>query len=116
MMMASLYGRLGGDPRPLETKTGATMASCSVAVDVTAHNAEDPETLWLKVLAFGKTTEQLLCHRKGDLISLSGKITQSRWIKDGVEQTNLQIIADTVISAKTVRPYGKKKASPETDT
>ena len=63
MMMVSAYGRLGSDPKPLQTKSGKPMTAASIAVDVTG-NSENPETLWLKVLAFNKTADQLLHHIK----------------------------------------------------
>jgi hypothetical protein len=44
MIRASLYGRLGQDPQSLTTKSGKAMARASIAVDCTAHNAEQQET------------------------------------------------------------------------
>ena len=108
MMQSSVYGRLGNDPRQLKTKSDKTMASCSIAVNVTG-NSETEETLQLKVLAFNRVADQLLKHSKGDLISVSGRIQQNRWVKDNEERVDLQIIVDTVVSAKTVRPGGGRK-------
>lgn len=90
MMQASVYGRLGGDPRQHETKTGKTMASTSLAIDVTG-NSEAQETLWLKVLAFNKNADQLLRHSKVDLVSLSGRIQQNRWDKGWSRENGLTV-------------------------
>ena len=68
----------------------------------------------MKVLAFHRVADQLLRHSKGELISLSGRIQQTRWLRDGEEKTNLQIIADSVVSSKTVRPGGGRKKQEST--
>ena len=111
MMQAFIYGRLGGDPRQHQIKSGKTMVSVSIAVDVTG-NSETQETLWLKVLTFNRVADQLLERSKGDLVSLSGRVQQNRRTKDGEERVDLQLIADSVISARTVRPGGRKKQEP----
>lgn len=109
-MYASIHGRLGATPKQIQTKSGKPMATGSVAVSV-GSNGEETETLWLGVLAFGKIAESFLKHQKGDLISLSGRAQQNRWTNsEGVENVRLEIIADSVISARTVRPSGKRKA------
>jgi len=110
MMQASVYGRLGRDPQTRQTKTGADMVTCSIAVDAAPGNSEQPETVWFQVLAFGKVAETLARHQKGDLVSLSGRITQSRWTNQAAEEkTGMTIITDAVISAKSVRPSGGRK-------
>ena len=116
-IQAAVYGRLGRDPEQRTTKSGRAMAAASIAVDVTG-NSEDQETVWFQVLAFGKVAESMMKHSKGDLVSISGRITQSRWAgKDGEERTSLTLMADTVISARTVRPNaGRKKADNQPET
>ncbi len=79
MIQASIYGRLGRDPATKQTKSGGSMVTASIAVDATPVNSEEPETVWFQVLAFGRAGETLERHSKGDLISMSGRITQSRW-------------------------------------
>jgi single-stranded DNA-binding protein len=79
---------------------------------VTPGNADQQETLWLSVLAFGRQAEALLRHKQGDLVSMSGKVTQSRWTgQDGTGREQLRIIAESVISARTARPGGGRKAN-----
>ncbi len=113
MIQASIYGRLGRQPENRQTKTGNAMTTCSIAVDATPSNhAGDQETIWFQVLAFGRAGETLDRHSKGDLVSLSGRITQSRWAgSDGDERVSMTIVADAVISARSVRPGGGRKAN-----
>ena len=103
------YGRLGADPRQIQTTTGKTMASASIAVDVSAREVE--ETLWLGIVAFGGVAETLLKHGKGDMVSVCGRVQISRWkASDGTDKDQLQVVADSLISARTVRP-GRKSAT-----
>ncbi len=116
MMHASIYGRLGGIPSERQTKKGSPMTTVSVAVDVTPNNAEEQETVWVSVMAFGKVAEVLASHEKGELVALTGRLTQSRW-KDkitGEDRTGFTLVADSLVSARTVRPGRKQKRAAET--
>lgn len=109
MMLSSVYGRLVFAPRELATKTGTRMVSARVAVDVTGRG--DPETFWLDVLAFGANAELLAAHIKGEMIAATGKVTLSRYVKDGTEREQYQLVADAIMSTRTVRPSGGKRAA-----
>ncbi len=64
--------------------------------------------MWLSVLAFGRQAEALERHRKGELLSVAVDGT-SQWT--GAERRTWQgwqVIADSVISARTARLGGKK--------
>ena len=116
-MQASAYGRLGQDPRPIATSTGKTMVVASVAVDAGRGESTDSPPLWLGVVAFGRVAEELARHGKGDLISVSGRVQRNDWTgKDGTRHEQLQIVADSLVSARTVRPGGRRKASGSTNT
>ena len=123
MIQANIYGRLSRDPQERQTKSGKTMVMCDVAVDATPANSDADETMWINLLAFGRQADVLLRHKKGDLLSFSGKLTQSKWRSDnsqGQERTNFSVLADSIISARSVRPStggGRKAANtgnPET--
>jgi len=108
MIRISAYGRLGQDPQSITTKSGKPMARASIAVDVTAHNAEQPETEWLSVVAFGRAAEDLLRLSKGHLVAVSGSLSRNRWTaKDGTEKVTWQVVAEDLHGAATVRPTGK---------
>ena len=107
-MQVSIHGRLGKDAQPIATKTGKDMASASVAVDVSPRDNE--ATLWVRVVAFGRLAEQLAKHVKGDTIAASGRLELSRWTAaDGTERESWNLIADALVSARTVRPGGGKR-------
>ena len=113
MMQAAAYGRLGVDPKPITTKTGKAMTAASLAVELVDRKSEDPVTEWLSVICFGRTADALLKHAKGDLISIAGRVQVNCYTaKDGSSRRELQIIADSVVSSKSVRPGGRKKARP----
>lgn len=106
-MQASIYGRLGQDPRSIDTKSGKTMVVASVAVSIGEH---DEPPLWVGIMAFGRVADDLLRHAKGDLISASGRVQRSSWTtQTGEKREQLQIVADSVISSRTVRPSGGRR-------
>lgn len=101
-LQASAYGRLGGAPRAIETKNGKPMAVATLAVDV---GDDEGPPLWLGIVAFGKLADLLLRHAKGDLVSASGRVQVRRWTDtDGSGREQLQLVADALVSARTVRP------------
>lgn len=104
------HGRLVDDPQVKQTSKGTNMALARMAVTVPCHNADDGQaTLWLSVLAFGKQADQLARHEKGDLISVAGNMQISQWAgQNGETRQGWQVIADSVISARSARPGGKR--------
>ena len=89
------------------------MATASAAVDVTQGEG-DQQTLWLGLVAFGKAAESLMRNHKGDLLSIQGKTTQSVWTDKttGEERSRLSVNVESIVSARTARPGGRKKAKP----
>ncbi len=108
------YGRLGGDPRSIDTKSGKAMAVASLAVDVgDSSDAGDAAPEWLGVVAFGGQAEKLLQHGKGETLSVSGRLQRRTYTdRHGEQRTQLQVVADNLVSARTARP-GKRKAKDE---
>ena len=112
----AVYGRLGSDPREHVTSKGGAMATASLAVDVPdrSQGAEGgaTETLWLRVTAFGRVADDLLLCAKGDPVSASGRLQFSRWTdREGDEREQWAIVADALVSARTVRPRGGRRKS-----
>lgn len=112
----SAYGRLVADPQSRTTANGTSMTMGRLAVALPCHAAEGGEvTFWLGVVAFGKQADALAEHVKGDLVSVAGTMQVNQWTgKDGGTQQGYQVVADSVISARTARPGGKR--SPITDS
>ncbi|MBJ8789081.1 single-stranded DNA-binding protein [Citrobacter freundii] len=113
----SAYGRLVADPQTRTTNSGTSMAMGRLAVALPCHAAEGGEvTFWLGVVAFGKQADALAGHVKGDLVSVAGTMQVNQWTgKDGGTQQGYQVVADSVISARTARPGGKRGASARTN-
>lgn len=105
------HGRLVVDVQSKTINNGNSMAFTRLAMALPCRNIESGElTFWLAVTAFGKQADYLLKHQKGDLISVSGNMQANQWKgNNGVLQTGYQMVADSVISAKTVRLGGWKK-------
>ncbi|EEV1488570.1 single-stranded DNA-binding protein [Escherichia coli] len=105
------YGRLVDDPQVKQTSKGTPMTLARMAVSLPCSQAQDGQaTLWLSVIAFGKQADQLAGHEKGNVISVSGVMQVSQWTgQDGETRQGYQVIADSVISAKTVRPGGSRR-------
>ncbi len=109
MMTASIYGRLGRDVKEIQTRTGKPMAVVGVAVEVGGQ--EEAHTLWLDLVAFGGMAEKLLKHQKADMVSASGRIALNQWTdNNGQARETWQMIVDNLVSARTTRPGGKRKA------
>ena len=113
----AVHGRLGRDPRPIETGSGKPMTVASIAVSVEARESGETGegTLWLDVLAFGRVADDLARHVKGDTVSVAGRLQLSRFTSSttGEARENWQCVADSVISARTVRPAGGRRSGSE---
>lgn len=107
------YGRLGADPVQRTSQAGKAWATANIAI---AAGDDDAPPMWLSVVAFGKVAETLCRHAKGDLISVGGRLQINRWrTQDGQDREQLQVLTDTVVSAKAVRPAGGGRRSHQGD-
>ncbi|MDO9182058.1 MAG: single-stranded DNA-binding protein [Bacteriovorax sp.] len=86
-------GRLGRDPYLAYTKKGEAVCEISIG-----SNGPRNETIWKKIVAFGKLAEQCSVHlRKGNEIFVRGhkdlkKFTDSK----GIEREYFEILAKTI--------------------
>ncbi|ECQ3321863.1 single-stranded DNA-binding protein [Salmonella enterica] len=102
------YGRIAADIQTKTTSNGNNMAFTRMAVSLPCRTAENGEAvMWLGVTAFGKQADALAKHQKGDLVSVSGQLQSNQWTgQDGGTQSGYAMVADSVISGRTVRPGG----------
>ena len=109
----SAYGRLVADPQTRTTSNGKHMTMARLAVALPCHTAQNNEaTYWLGVVAFGSQADILAKHQKSDMISVAGNMQLNQWSgQDGVQKEQPQVIADSIVSAKTARPGGRKATS-----
>lgn len=107
----SAYGRLVADPQTRTTANGKHMAMARLAVALPCHTAQNGEaTYWLGIIAFGNQADALAKHVKGDIVSVSGSMQLNQWkAQDGTQKEAPQVIADSVISARTSRPGSSRK-------
>ena len=116
MMQIAAYGRLGQEPRNISTKSGKPMCVCSLAVELSGRDGQSA-TQWFGIASFGGVADNLARHAKGDAIGISGRVQQNKYTKnDGTEVTELQIVADNIVSARTVRPSNQKRATTDEPT
>ena len=112
MIYASIHGRLGSDPVASMTKNHKPMVRASIAVDVAGYNTEGDESLWVSVLAFGTVADALDRAAKGEMVTAQGRMTRGKYTgKDGTERESWTLIADAVLTARSARPSGKKRAA-----
>lgn len=110
MMFASIYGRLTQDVKAIDTQSGKSMSVTSVAVNLQIPKSEDTHTQFFNVVAFGRVADDLQRCKKGEPIGLSGRVQASKFTdRNGDEKTQLSLVADSIVSARTVRPGGRKK-------
>lgn len=109
---AAIYGRLGSDPVRRQAQSGKDWATGTIAVNLS--DDEDAQPQWFNIVAFGRTAETLCKQSKGDLISVAGRLKLNRWRdQSGADREQFQIIADTVISARSVRPGNGRRQGGE---
>jgi len=109
MIRASIYGRLGQDPKERQTGRGAPMATASLAV-TTVQPGQEPATTWFSLLAFGKQAEILLRHRRGDLLATMGEMQRTFFTdRNGQDRESWSFLVETIVSARTTRPGGGRR-------
>jgi single-stranded DNA-binding protein len=87
------------------------MITASIAVNV-ARPGEPEVTEWINLVAFGKAGEALARHQKGDLVAVMGPLTRLNFVaRDGTERTSWSLTVDSLVSARTVRPGGRRPPS-----
>jgi single-strand DNA-binding protein len=88
-----IAGRLGIDPRLAYTKKGEPVCEMSVGL-VNEQN----QTVWRKVVTFGKLAEQCSVHlRKGTEVFARGPISLKKFTnKDGQEKEYLELKAYSI--------------------
>ena len=63
-------------------------------------------------LAFGQVADDLARHSKGEMLSVIGRVQFNRYRpQDGATRDDLGIVADSLVSARTSRPSGKRTTS-----
>lgn len=73
-------GWLVANPKTRTTGKDNTLTTAQLAVSMPCHAAQNGEaTFWLAVVAFGKQSDALAKHQKGNMISVAGNMQLSQW-------------------------------------
>lgn len=93
VLAAQAFGRLGADPRAIETRTGKarTVGRLAVAVPYRENGAGGEGILWLGVIAFGRVG-----------------INRFK-ANDGARGDELSKLVECLFSARTIRPPGGRR-------
>ncbi len=88
-----ISGRLGIDPRLAYTKNGEPVCEMSVGL-----LNEQSETVWRKVVVFGKLAEQCSVHlRKGHEVFARGPVFLKRFVnREGLEKEYFELKAFSI--------------------
>ena len=54
------------------------------------------------LVAFGTRADRLTEQRKGDALTIYGRLQMRRWESDGEAREQLQVVVETILSARTV--------------
>lgn len=113
----TLMGNLGADPELRHTKEKGT-AVCNFQVATTTHFGQKEETVWHRVVVFGKLAESCKQYlSKGRPVYLEGRLTTNKWTdKDGVVRYNQQVIVENLrfLNGKGQQPASEQAAESTT--
>ena len=108
MNIVILSGRLTKDPDIRYTNSKKAVASFSLAVDDGKDKDGNRKTQFLNCVAWEKTAELLDQYfKKGDGLTVNGKLTSRAYEKDGRKQ----YVTEVLVSG-TEFPLSKKEAKP----
>lgn len=97
-------GRLAADPTTRKSSKGTDVTAAQMAVSLPCHGAEHQGTMWVYLIAFGKTGEALAKHKKGDLVHVHGSLQMNRYQdKYGQMKEGWQLLTQSIISPRTAR-------------
>jgi single-stranded DNA-binding protein len=100
----SAYGFVDHEAESIGTPSGQSIASGSIV----CHGCRDDgkrQNRWFTILGFGKIAEAMRDLRKGDPITVTGKLqVKSRRTKTGEDRNEMEIVVDQMLSARLIEP------------
>lgn len=96
--LVALSGRLTRDPELRHTAGGTPVANTAIAVERYKKD-EDNDVSFIDLVIFGGFGELVATKaRKGDSVSLDGRLNQSRWeTEDGSKRSRVEVIVNTMV-------------------
>lgn len=94
----NLSGRLVRDPELRHTKSDMPVANTALAVEKFVKDG-DNDVSFVDIVIFGGNAERVASKaRKGDSVSVSGRINQSKWeTAEGEKRSKLEVVANEVV-------------------
>ena len=112
-----LEGRAGRDPETRFSKEGTAITTLSLA---TSNDYKDQNGDWVKkepdwhnVVAFGDRANRLAAFRKGDKITVEGKLTYDQWEDKSGKRVTAKVIAFVIRDPESRR--AEDSAPPDDD-
>ena len=106
MNSVHIFGRLGKDPEVKFTAGGTPV--CKFSLATTSKYKDNETTEWHNLVAWGKLAEVIGKYlSKGQQAIFHGRLTYSKWEKDGVKHTSAEIVVDQMWFVGS--PGGKKQ-------
>lgn len=99
MNSVHLSGNLTRDPELVNTAGGTSLARFGVAVEqnVKSGDSWDTKTHFVDCTVFAGRAEVFAAKaRKGDLVSVEGRLDFSTWEKDGEKRSKLAVVANEI--------------------
>ena len=116
---AILVGHTGRDPETRKLPNGDTVANFSLATSRSWKDAKTGErkehTDWHRCTAYGKLADVIAEHvKKGQLLTVEGRIEYGEYEKDGVKRYTTDIIVDEMRMLGPKREAEGGERQPET--
>jgi single-strand DNA-binding protein len=87
-------GRLTRDPELKTGSNGRPYCRTSMAINRKRRGGED-EVVFIDITLFDQLAESFhKFHRRGSTVLVTGRLFQQEWLKDGVQQKRLTMVAD----------------------
>jgi len=111
-------GHMTRDAELRQTASGMAILSFSLAVNDRRRNAQTGEwedyPNFLDCSMFGKRAESLSEYlSKGMQLTVEGKLRYSKWEKDGIQKSKVEIIAEEVVLPPRQQPQAQPQAYPQ---
>ena len=116
-----LIGRLGNDPELKYTPNGTAQAQISLATSEKWKDSDGNQkekTEWHRIIAWRRQAEFVgEWLKKGQLVSIEGKLQTRSWEQDGQKKYMTEIIADniTMLGSRAEGGGGDKTGGPPKD-
>lgn len=92
--VVTMVGNVVSDPTNRATGTGKSVSTLRLAVN---NPLNDKEVLFINVDTWDKQSDFVSKYvKKGNMVSVVGRLKQDEWEKDGIKRTSYAIIAERV--------------------